>query len=70
MIVTTKRGITLVGGGELQKSTLETCLAIAPDLVAADGGAAQALSYGITPKATIGDLDSLSPKAANSLLRP
>lgn len=67
MIVTSKRGITLVGGGKVRRSTLEACLGHAPTVVAADGGAAQALKRGITPRATIGDLDSLSAADATRL---
>jgi thiamine pyrophosphokinase len=59
MIVSTKSGVTLVGGGALNPATLRACLARAPFLVAADGGAAACLAQGAVPRATIGDMDSL-----------
>ncbi|MFY0309707.1 thiamine diphosphokinase [Leisingera sp. D0M16] len=52
--------ITLVGGGEIASGALEEALALAPVLVAADGGAAAALARGHVPQAVIGDFDSLS----------
>ncbi|WGT50930.1 thiamine diphosphokinase [Thioclava nitratireducens] len=42
-------------------------MTIAPCLVAADGGGDRALAMGLTPKAVIGDLDSLSDAARASL---
>ncbi len=52
--------VTLIGGGALGVDDLETALALAPDLIAADGGAAAALAAGHMPEAVIGDFDSLS----------
>jgi len=52
--------VTLVGGGALGPDDLETALALAPGLIAADGGAGAALSAGYMPDAVIGDFDSLS----------
>ncbi|TDK43122.1 thiamine diphosphokinase [Antarcticimicrobium luteum] len=51
--------VTLVGGGALGVDDLETALALAPDLIAADGGAGPALAAGYMPEAVIGDFDSL-----------
>ena len=55
--------VTLLGGGWVDSATLDTALAIAPVLVAADGGADAALAAGHVPRAVIGDLDSLSAEA-------
>lgn len=51
--------VTLIGGGALGVDDLETALALAPDLIAADGGAKAALAAGFMPEAVIGDFDSL-----------
>ncbi|MBY6138963.1 thiamine diphosphokinase [Leisingera daeponensis] len=59
-IVDVSEPITLVGGGEMASGALEEALALAPVLVAADGGAAAALAAGHPPRAVIGDFDSLS----------
>ena len=66
-IVQTKDPVTLVGGGDLTQSILDDAVALAPTLVAADGGADRVLSSGLRPVAVIGDLDSLSPTARQSL---
>lgn len=52
--------VTLIGGGELGVDDLETALALAPDLIAADGGAVAALEAGHMPEAVIGDFDSIT----------
>lgn len=62
-------GITLVGGGELSRFQLERALAVAPYLVAADGGADAALGFGHVPELVVGDFDSLS-QSAQDLLGP
>lgn len=59
-IVQSSDGITLVGGGPLTRAALERSLAVAPRLVAADGGADRLLRRGLRPEAVIGDLDSIS----------
>lgn len=59
--------VTLVGGGPLSDEDLSTALALAPSLVAADGGADRCLQAGLAPLAVIGDMDSLSPQAAGRL---
>ncbi|MEL6519607.1 MAG: thiamine diphosphokinase [Pseudomonadota bacterium] len=61
MITDTTQGVTLVGGGEVDRSDMRAALALAPILVAADGGAEAALDAGYTPTAVIGDFDSFSP---------
>ncbi|MEM1428639.1 MAG: thiamine diphosphokinase [Pseudomonadota bacterium] len=61
-IVSSTAGLTLLGGGHLGTNDLSDALSLAPDLVAADGGAAAALAQGNTPLAVIGDMDSLQPR--------
>lgn len=51
--------MTLAGGGALSPLVLQACLAVAPALVAADGGAKPCIDAGFVPAATIGDMDSL-----------
>ncbi len=60
VIVDTNTFVTLLGGGDVNTADLDMALALAPVLVAADGGADTALRHGKTPRAVIGDLDSLS----------
>lgn len=62
-VVISDRGVTVIGGGTVSKSDLAAALAVAPTLVAADGGADRALSLGEPPDWVIGDLDSLTPGA-------
>ena len=58
-IVQSQELITLLGAAEASSAVLEESIALAPRLVAADGGAVQALARGLMPDAVIGDLDSL-----------
>ncbi len=58
-LVESEHGLTLLGGGELGPDDLAEALALAPDLVAADSGAAAALAAGHMPLAVMGDMDSL-----------
>ncbi len=67
ILVTSERGVTLVAGGPVGRSALAAALALAPVLVAADGGADRALRLGHPPQAVIGDLDSLSARARAAL---
>jgi len=57
---TSTTGITLLGGGEMVPGQLTRALAHAPDLVAVDSGADQALALGRMPQLVLGDLDSIS----------
>lgn len=59
----TEQGVTLVAAGPVGRAALDAALALAPVLVAADGGADRALRLGREPVAVIGDLDSLSAAA-------
>ncbi|MFV1465246.1 MULTISPECIES: thiamine diphosphokinase [unclassified Phaeobacter] len=60
LIVERFEPVTLVGAGAVDPGDLEAALALAPVLVAADGGAGHVLAAGHRPVAVIGDLDSLS----------
>jgi thiamine pyrophosphokinase len=51
--------VTLVGGGVVGETDLAVATRLAPDVVAADSGAATALAAGHVPHAVIGDFDSL-----------
>lgn len=66
-IVESQGGVTLIGGGPVSAATLDLALHHAPQLVAADGGADQALRLGQKPLAVIGDLDSMSDAARQQL---
>ena len=61
MIFQSESGVTLAGGAGFDRATLDDALALAPDLVAADGGANHLATLGHTPRAVIGDLDSIQP---------
>lgn len=62
-VVRAAEGVTLIGGGAVNAAALSAALAIAPVVVAADGGADEALRHGLIPEAVIGDFDSLSDAA-------
>ncbi|MGL4321362.1 MAG: thiamine diphosphokinase [Paracoccaceae bacterium] len=62
-IVQSPEGITLVGGGPVSKADLLQAMALAPVVVAVDGGADRCLRHGVMPEAVIGDFDSISGKA-------
>ena len=55
------KGVTLVGPGAPRRQDIAQSLALAPTLVAADGGAKDCLEAGHHPVAVIGDFDSLDP---------
>ena len=67
IIVHAETGVTLAGGGRFSSRLLNESRAIAPCLVAADGGADRLLAHGAEPEAVIGDLDSLSAAARDRL---
>lgn len=66
-IVQSQDGVTLVGGGPVSPLGLRLALDRAPYLVAVDRGADRALRLGQTPRAVIGDLDSVSGRARAQL---
>ncbi|HET7409287.1 MAG TPA: thiamine diphosphokinase [Paracoccaceae bacterium] len=55
-----RRPVTLVGAGVLTRDMLDEALALAPELVAADGGADRLAGWGLAPAAVIGDMDSVA----------
>lgn len=60
-------GVTLIGGGAVTEGDMAEALALAPVLVAADGGADAALALGHRPDLAIGDFDSISGAARAAL---
>lgn len=52
--------VTLVGGGALTPEMLAEARAIAPDLVAADSAADRLAEMRLTPRAVVGDMDSIA----------
>jgi len=60
MIVHESDPITLVGGAGLSDHLFDQALQVSRLVVAADSGADRALAHGITPRAVIGDFDSIS----------
>ncbi len=63
MIVQQSKPVTLIGGAAVNNKGLDRVLALAPGIVAADGGADTALLHGLIPDAVIGDFDSISESA-------
>ena len=61
--VKSQDGVTLVGGARFGPRELQRALALAPALVAADGGANHLLRLGARPVAVLGDMDSINPPA-------
>ena len=53
------RPVTLVGGGAVDRATVDEARAIAPELVAADSGADRLAGWGMVPAGVIGDMDSI-----------
>ncbi|WP_371224926.1 thiamine diphosphokinase [Roseovarius sp. 2305UL8-3] len=67
VIVDSTETVTLIGGANLNKAVFKRACALAPRVVAADGGADTALEHGVTPEAVIGDFDSISEATRNTL---
>ncbi|MEM8872183.1 MAG: thiamine diphosphokinase [Pseudomonadota bacterium] len=59
VLINSPSSVTLIGGGAVRRAVFDTALRHAPVLVAADGGADTAQSFGQSPTAIIGDLDSI-----------
>lgn len=66
-IVETMAGIILAGGAPFSAALLARARRYADEIIAADGGADRLLRLGVTPRAVIGDLDSISASARHSL---
>lgn len=60
--VQSQKGVTLVGGGDFHGKDLVESMALAPVLVAADGGSNACFRQGVVPFAVIGDFDSILPE--------
>ena len=60
-------GVTLVGAGRPHASDIAASMALAPHLVAADGGANSCIAAGVEPCAVIGDLDSITDETRAAL---
>lgn len=67
MIVNESEPVTLIGGAAVTRARLDRAMALAPRVVAADGGADAALGLGVEPCAVIGDFDSISDAARRRL---
>lgn len=66
-IFQTRDAVTLIGAGRVQAQSLQAAVALAPRIVAADGGADLALDHGLSPEAVIGDFDSLSGRVRQAV---
>lgn len=60
VLIRSTDGVTLIGGGDVDRAALSLALELAPRLVAADGGADIALEHGHRPTAVVGDFDSIA----------
>ncbi len=67
MIFSFRNNVTLIGGGPCSRELLAEARSIAPSLIAADGGAGQALALGHAPQKVIGDFDSLDDETRGKL---
>lgn len=67
MIVESLSGVTLAGGAPFGRALFERARALAPVLVAADGGADRLLRLGASPEAVFGDFDSITASARTLL---
>ncbi len=67
MIVHRSEPVSLIGGGEATEARLKRAMEVAPSLVAADGGADKALTFGVEPIAVIGDFDSVSQATLDAI---
>lgn len=66
-IVQSQTGVTLIAGGPVLARDMRQAMALAPVVVAADGGADRAMALGVRPVAVIGDMDSITATTRASL---
>ncbi len=64
MTIGFERPVTLVGAGPVRAGDLARARALAPHLVAADGGADRLAALGAVPELVVGDMDSVADLAA------
>lgn len=69
VIVHKNEPVTLIGGAEVTRDSINRALSVAPHVVAADSGADAALAHAVEPSVVIGDFDSLSDAARQHLPR-
>lgn len=67
MIVHSSETVSLIGGASFSAEAFARVTALAPCILAADGGADAVLAHGAVPEAVIGDFDSISDAARASL---
>lgn len=67
MSIRTSDIVTLLGPSKARPQNVDETLTRGPFLVAADGGAREALARGLMPRAVVGDLDSLDPETGARL---
>lgn len=65
LILDSKTPITLVGGGPVDAGLLAQAVALAPTVVAADGGVHRAQDLGVAVDHVIGDMDSVDLERVN-----
>lgn len=66
-IVQSTGGLLMLGAGPVGRAQFRAAHALAPRIVAVDGGARRALALGYRPEAVIGDLDSLDSASLAAL---
>ena len=66
-IVQSLTPVTLVGGAKFVAADVRDALALAPTLIAADGGANACVENGFSPTAVIGDFDSIHDQTRAAL---
>ncbi|WP_138933849.1 thiamine diphosphokinase [Roseovarius arcticus] len=67
MIVHRSGTVALIGGADVPSEVMRLALSLGERTIAADGGAATALAYGVVPEAVIGDFDSISDEVRTAL---
>lgn len=65
--IDSQSGLILLGAGPVGRAHFRAAQELAPEVIAADGGARRALALGVTPKAVIGDFDSIDSQTRAAL---